>query len=293
MTSDVTEFHRLEELVSDRSSRDANCAEMVATYYGLANDIYCAGWGESHHFPPFNGEASLREAQKAVECRLADRAGLRPGKKALDIGSGVGGPALTIAEHSGAHVTGLDLSDLRVNQARTRAAEAGLADRTQFIKGDAQAIPFPDETFDAVYSFQAICHVPDKGRVHAEIARVLKPGAVSLGYDWLAKDGLSPEDAAGFIEPICRHHALSHLSSPRELTEHLRAAGFEAVSVGDASDEGSLDPVWSLLDQADALVDDDEATPLLRFMLQGIRALCEAARAGHFVIASWEARKPG
>ncbi|MEV4432722.1 methyltransferase domain-containing protein [Streptomyces sp. NPDC049555] len=292
MTSDSQQVSRLAELAADRVTRDANFVELVATYYGLVNDIYCAGWGESHHFPPFNGEATLQEAQRAVERRLADRAGLRPDMTALDVGSGVGGPARTIAAHSGAHVTGLDLSALRVRQAREKAGEAGLAERTTFVEGDARNMPFPASTFDVAYSFQAICHVPDKTRVHTEIARVLKPGGVSLGYDWLAREGLSAEETNRFIEPICRYHGLSHLSSPRELTDQLRTAGFTGVRVSNAAGEGDLEPVWKILDEVNAMAGSEEITPLLRFMLRGTLALCEAARAGHFLIGVWEARKP-
>ncbi|MBT2420345.1 methyltransferase domain-containing protein [Streptomyces sp. ISL-22] len=293
MSSEATRLARIQEVVSERESRERNYVEMVTSYFELVNDVYRSGWGESHHFPPFSDGQSLAEAQRTAQCRLADRAGLRPGTRALDIGSGVGGPALTIAAHSGAHVTGLDLTPVRSECARTRAAEQGLTAQTDFVEGDALDMPFPDGSFDAVYSFDSIVHMPEKERVHREAARVLKPGGVYLGYDWLAADGLGDEETSRFIEPICRHHCLTHLSTPQTLAGHLRDAGLDPVRVADASEQGSLEPVWLMLDEAADLLDDsDDVTPLLRFMQRGIRVLSAAAREGAFLVGYWEARKP-
>lgn len=293
MSSEANLLTRIEEFVSEQQSRERNYVEMVTSYFQLVNDVYRSGWGESHHFPPFSDGQSLAQAQRAAQCRLADRAGLRPGSRALDIGSGVGGPALTIAAHSGAHVTGLDLTHVRVECARAKAAEQGLTGQTDFVEGDALDMPFPDASFDVVYSFDSIVHMPEKQRVHREAARVLKPGGVYLGYDWLAADGLGEEEISRFIEPICRQHCLTHLSTPQALAGHLRDAGLDPVRVTDASEQGSLEPVWLLLDEAADLLDaSDDVTPLLRFMQRGIRALCAAARAGAFLVGYWEARKP-
>ena len=75
----------------------------------------------------------------------------------LDVGCGVGGPALTIAAHTGAHVTGVDLVSGRVAIAMERAS-----DPTDFVVGDMLDLPFDDNSFDGAYSFEAICHVPTR-----------------------------------------------------------------------------------------------------------------------------------
>ncbi|MGW2369866.1 class I SAM-dependent methyltransferase [Streptomyces sp. NPDC001667] len=285
--------HYRQLAASGEAIRRENYRALVTSYYELVTDLYMSGWGESHHFAPLSPDGALADAVVARQRFLADRAGLRPGMKALDVGSGVGGPALNIAAHSGAHVTGLDLSPRRVAHARRRARESTLRTQCDFLEGDAMCMPFPDNSFDVAYAFEAICHTADKDRVHAEVARVLKPGGLSIGYEWLAADGLSADEVHRLIEPICRGHAMPHLATPSGLTRQLRDAGFVDVVVGDAEATGDLTAAWDLLDRmADAgeAVDD---SPLMLFMCQGARALTRAARQGAFLVEFWEARKPG
>ncbi|MCZ0997391.1 methyltransferase domain-containing protein [Streptomyces mirabilis] len=290
MTQVDASFDRLTQVVANRESRDRNYHEMVTTYYQLVNDLYCAGWGESHHIVPMAPEQTLADAHAAAEQQLAEQAGLGPGMTALDVGSGVGGPALAIARHSGAHVTGIDLSPLRVSCARERAEREGIDDRASFVEGDAQDMAFPTGSFDVTYSLQAICHAPDKKRVHAEMFRVLKSAGLSLGYDWLAADNLSASEIERYIEPICRFHGLSHLSTPGELHAALTDAGFNAVHVESSQGPG-MERAWTYLDDLTRETQDSE-DPLVAFMSQGVQVLCEAARAGAFLIVGWTGRKP-
>ncbi|MEW2079538.1 class I SAM-dependent methyltransferase [Streptomyces sp. NPDC013433] len=83
-----------------------------------------------------------------------------------------------------------------------------------FLTGDAAQLPFEDESFDAVYSIRAIRHTPDEARVHAELARVLKPGGVHLGNDWFRAEGLTAEWQEHCAEPVCQGAAPPSLSTP-------------------------------------------------------------------------------
>ncbi|MGW2600754.1 class I SAM-dependent methyltransferase [Streptomyces klenkii] len=275
------------------SARSGHYRDLVTSYYDLVTDLYLEGWGASHHFAPVKPGDSHIDALAARQKFLAGRAGLRPGMKVLDVGSGVGGPALNIAGISGAHVTGLDLTPGRVERARGRARDLGLQEQTAFVDGDAMRMPFEDASFDVVYAFEAICHTADKDRTHAEIARVLKPGGISIGYEWLADDGLTTEEAHRLIEPICRYYALPHLATPAQLAGQLRRAGFTDIVVGDAEATGDLTSTWDFLDELAALGEQLDDSPVRKFMVQGARALTRAAREGAFLIDFWEARKPG
>lgn len=112
-------------------------------------------------------------------------AGAKDEKRVLDIGCGLGGPAMRLAGHHGLHVTGIDLVASNVETARARVAAAGLAAQVEIRQGDATALPFADGTFDAVFSQDAICHVPDKAAVFAEAARVARPAAAIALTDWV------------------------------------------------------------------------------------------------------------
>ncbi|MGI5341190.1 SAM-dependent methyltransferase [Streptomyces sp. CA-181903] len=291
-TTEATFARYLRLAAEDDGPRGEHCLDLVTSYYDLVTDFYMEGWGPSQHFAPARPGASPTDILAEGERYLADRAGLRPGMRALDVGSGVGGPALTIAAYSGAHVTGLDLHPGRTEHARRRATDLGLRDRTAFVEGDAVRMPFDDASFDVVYAFEAICHTADKGRAHAEIARVLKPGGLSIGYEWLAADGLSAEDVRRLIEPLCRYYALPQLATPARLAEQLRCAGLTDVVVGDPEATGDLSPTWDHLDQLADLGEQLGDSPVRTFMAHGARALTRAAREGAFLIEFWEARKP-
>jgi ubiquinone/menaquinone biosynthesis C-methylase UbiE len=134
------EFQRI---AADPQARIANCQRMVVAYFDRVTDTYRRAWGDSFHFALFSGTETLPEAMVATERMLADEGGFRPGMRVLDIGCGVGGPALNIAEHSGAHVTGVNIVPHQVEIARRRAAERGLSERTHFEVADAMSMPFP------------------------------------------------------------------------------------------------------------------------------------------------------
>jgi len=91
--------------------------------------------------------------------------GLGPQRRVLDIGAGVGGPARYLAHTTGCHVTALELQPELDAIGVDLTRRAGLADRVTHLCGDALAEPLPDAGFDAVVSFLAIVHIPDRGRL--------------------------------------------------------------------------------------------------------------------------------
>jgi ubiquinone/menaquinone biosynthesis C-methylase UbiE len=109
---------------------------------------------------------------------------LSAGKTLLDVACGAGGPALRVAAVTGCSVTGVDLHEAAIRTACSLAAERGLAARAEFRVADAAApLPFPDATFDAITCIDAINHFPDRPRLLAEWARLLKPGGRLLFTD--------------------------------------------------------------------------------------------------------------
>lgn len=102
----------------DMDARKAEYSTLVSNYYSLTTDIYETTWGKSFHCANrFHGE-SFDESIQRHESYLALRMQLKPGDKVLDIGCGVGGPLRRIAYLSGAHVTGITISQYQVQRAR-------------------------------------------------------------------------------------------------------------------------------------------------------------------------------
>ncbi len=124
--------------------------------------------------------------------RLADAADLRAGSRVLDIAGGTGNTALAAAR-CGARVTSLDY----VPELLERAAERARAERLELelVAGDAERLPFPDASFDAVISAVGVMFAPDHERAAAELLRVCRPGGTIALANW------TPE---GFIGDMFR-----------------------------------------------------------------------------------------
>ena len=145
----------------------------------------------------------------------------------------MGGPARYFAHHRGCRVTGLDLTESRVAGAARLTALAGLDHRVDFRQGDAQAMPFDDAVFDAAVSQEALLHVPDKGAVIKECARVLKPGGVLAFTDLTQRDVLSDQA----MEKLGKALASVNFATSEQYRQWLQAAGFEILVDVDRSEE--------------------------------------------------------
>ena len=123
---------------------------------------------------------------------------LSSGKALLDIACGSGGPALRIATKTGCSLVGIDLHEQAISTARALAQKQGLGDRAEFqVANASKHLPFPDAHFDAITCVDAINHLPERPRVLADWARILKPGGRLLFTDPITVTGpLTGEEIA-------------------------------------------------------------------------------------------------
>src|SRR5919198_889379 len=135
-------------------------------------------WAEDLGYP----EALARVPDTAVESFAGvanpwELGRLEPGERVVDLGSGAGTDSLIAAQMVGpeGHVTGIDMTPEMLAKARAAAAELG-ADNVEFVEGEIEHLPFPDESFDVVISNGVIDLIPDKDAVFSEVERVLVPG---------------------------------------------------------------------------------------------------------------------
>ncbi len=96
----------------------------------------------------------------------------------LDIGSGVGGPAVYIANKTGCRLTGIDISDVGVETANKLASGAALSGRVNFVLDNAMDMPFPDNSFDIAISINVMNVFEDKVGLFRQALRVLKPNGI-------------------------------------------------------------------------------------------------------------------
>ncbi len=104
---------------------------------------------------------------------LVDRVGVGPGDEVLDVACGTGNAAIPAAQ-AGASVVGVDLTPELFEAARARAEAAGV--EIEWVEGDAEALPFADESFDVVISTFGCMFAPRHEVTAGELARVLRPG---------------------------------------------------------------------------------------------------------------------
>ena len=154
--------------------------------------------------------------------------------RVLDVGGGIGGPARTLARALDCHVTVLDLTEefCRVGADLTR--RTGLDDRVVFRHGSALAMPFPEADFDAAWMQNVAMNIADKGRLFAEIARVLRPGGRLAMQDHVA----GPVQPPHYPVPWAQDATLSFLVPAEAERALLAAAGLRVV----AWQEAAIDP---------------------------------------------------
>jgi 2-polyprenyl-3-methyl-5-hydroxy-6-metoxy-1,4-benzoquinol methylase len=173
---------------------DANYGNFQAELYG---EIRREAFGEDI------GQNSWLTAEE--QDRFLKWLDLAPAKTLLDVGCGVGGPALRIVAVSGCSVVGVDVHEQAIATASSLAALRGLAERPEFRTTDATgSLPFSEGSFDAITCIDAINHFPDRASILADWARLLKPGGRLLFTDPITLTGaltneeIATRSSAGF-----------------------------------------------------------------------------------------------
>ncbi|MDE3123154.1 MAG: class I SAM-dependent methyltransferase [Paracoccaceae bacterium] len=166
-----------------------------------------------------------RRATEALAAALS----LPEGAKVLDIGCGLGGTARFLAATAGVDVEGVDLTPAYVEIGQALTRQLGLDDRVRLSVGQAQALPFRPESFDAATVLHVGMNIPDKAAVFAGIARMLKPGGRFAIYDVMR---IGAGDVA-FPVPWSSGPQTSFLATPEAYRSALAEAGLRLVSTED------------------------------------------------------------
>jgi ubiquinone/menaquinone biosynthesis C-methylase UbiE len=176
-------------------------------------------------------EFHIRGRKATLE--LAEQMNLNADSHVLDIGSGLGGPARTLAETYGCRVTGIDLTQAFCDAAATMSDWVGLGRVTSFEQGDATNLPFADNHFDAAMTIHVAMNIAAKDKMYAEARRVVKPGGIFAVYDVLQGEG----GDVLYPVPWAREPSISHVATPDEMESLLAGAGFKVRDVHDSTEE--------------------------------------------------------
>lgn len=144
----------------------------------------------------------------------------------LDVGCGVGVTPIMIVRKYGCRMTGVDISEGMVIRSQERAKRARLSDKVEFLVADAQDLPFPDNSFDAVITESVTAFPEDKQKAVNEYVRVTKPGGyIGLNEStWLK---IPPPELIQWVSQEADVNA-SPLSS-KEWTDLLKNAGLKEI----------------------------------------------------------------
>jgi len=221
--------------------RNEDYTTLVDSYYDLATDFYEWGWGSSFHFATKMAHENFAESIRRHEHYLAGRLGVSPGQHVLDCGCGIGGPARNIHRFTGAKITAVTLNQAQVNRGNVLCRKEGVAGMVELVQGDFMKLPFPDNTFDAVFAIESTCHAPDRNGVYSEIMRVLKPGGTFACYEWCLTDkyDASSEFHRKIKKDIEVGDGLPDIVHTSVCTKALQDVGFELIEARDvAQDQG-------------------------------------------------------
>ena len=176
-------------------------------------------------------EFHIRGRKATLE--LAAQMNLNTDSHVLDIGSGLGGPARTLAETYGCQVTGIDLTQAFCNAAAAMSDWVGLGKRVSFKQGDATNLPFDNKTFDGAMTIHVAMNIAAKDKMYSEAHRVVKPGGIFAVYDIVQGEG----GEVLYPVPWARDPLISHLATPDEMKSLLLGAGFKLRDVQDSTEE--------------------------------------------------------
>jgi len=169
------------------------------------------------------------------------RLGLKDGKKALDVGCGVGGPMRNIQQFTGADITGITLNEYQVRVGNKYCKQKGIDDKSRLVQGDFQKLSekFDEGTFDVAYGIEATCHSPDRVTCFSGVNHCLKKGGLFAGYDWIVLpengyDAKNPNHVR-VKEGIEVGNGLPTLATSAEVIKSLEDSGFEVLDSFDAN----------------------------------------------------------
>jgi len=167
--------------------------------------------------------------------------GLGPDLLVLELGCGSGGYALHLGETVGCRVIGLDINEPGVLNANLLAQARGLASRVRFELCDAsKKLPFDDNTFDALFSNDVLCHLPGRPEVLLEMFRVLKAGGRMLFSDALVVGGIVSHKEIATRSSI----GFYMYSPPGENERLMQRAMFRHVRARDTTESAARIAKW-------------------------------------------------
>ena len=226
--------------------------QKIQQFYDASSGLWEQIWGEHMHHGYYGVDGQEQKNRRQAQIDLIEEvlnwSGVQTAENILDVGCGIGGSSLYLAGKFNAQATGITLSPVQAARAKERAQDAGLSGRTQFQVADAQAMPFPDDSFDLVWSLESGEHMPDKTKFLQECYRVLKPGGKLILVTWChrpTQNAPLTADEQKHLQDIYRVYCLPYVISLPEYEAIARQLPLNHLRTADWST--AVAPFWNIV----------------------------------------------
>lgn len=274
-------------------------SKIVANYYNNETEsFYRALWDEEDmHLGLFDkdeDEKNLKNALKRMTESILSNVKIRTNDFVIDAGCGVGGTAFYLHENFGCRVFGLNISEKQLETARLLAARKGFSHNINFEIADlSKKIPCVDECSDCIISIESACHYSNRINFANECFRVLKPGGIFTGSDWMTVENLTNIQKIT-INEMENAWFLKKLETEKKYIKILKKAGFKNIVFEDCGErlkENAMIMFRSYLTlktrEKEGIEDDEN----LKLWKNQLLSLALAWNCGSFKVKRFYARK--
>jgi tocopherol O-methyltransferase len=226
----------------------------IQEFYDASSGLWEEVWGEHMHHGYYGVDGKNQVERRQAQIDLIEElltwslpTDFKP-TNILDVGCGIGGSSLYLADKFQAQVTGITLSPVQADRATERAKAAGLSEQAHFKVANALEMPFADHSFDFVWSLESGEHMPDKAKFLQECYRVLKPGGRMMLATWCHREtGAQPLTAEEqkHLQDIYRVYCLPYVISLSEYITITEQCGFQELRSADWS--RAVAPFWNVV----------------------------------------------
>jgi len=226
----------------------------IQQFYDASSKLWEQVWGEHMHHGYYGKggtyQINRRQAQIDLIEELLHWGKITSPKNIIDVGCGIGGSTLYLAEKFKANATGITLSPVQASRAKERAKIAGLEAQVTFQVANALNMPFAANSFDLVWSLESGEHMPDKTKFLQECYRVLQPGGTLIMATWCHRSTnswagkLTPDEQKHLTE-IYRVYCLPYVISLPEYEQIAANCGFKNIRADDWST--AVAPFWNVV----------------------------------------------
>jgi len=205
---------------------------VIRNHYDITTPFYRLFWGPHIHHGYWEGNETSARAQVQLTDRLATAAAVPVGASVVDVGCGMGGSSVWLAQHRQCQVTGITLSPVQRFYAAMGARMRRVRPAPTFIRTDAESFTLPPSSLDIVWSIECTEHLFDKPAFFRKAASWLKPGGRFAICAWLTGESPLTELQTEQARNVCKGMFCPSLGAQSDYVRWFEEAGMTMVDTG-------------------------------------------------------------